>query len=220
MWAREKAPGSQDSYVYDRNKVARYITKTNNLKSIEPIAQMYPEKDPNTVYKAPTRFHTTDKYFALRNDLIFSIESINSEYMSQIYRAGSTSAQGTKFEWKGHYQSTLPVDFGINVNWNQGTWSDEKIGQASWSSVFFGPINSVLFGGTPGISDWTIYGSLQRSLFHRSEKDPDQHSFSTTAVQLDLIKAFESDWALSRRGWLSRLEIQYQEFHRVPSAGS
>lgn len=136
--AQEETAGSQESYILNKDKIAKYRTFTNRLRSIETDVTLYPQIDPNKIYVDKLKYHSTDKTLEIESHLTFHIEALNTPFLADIYNGTQTTSTANRFQSKTYYNSALPVDFGLSFGYQEGLWN-EVDNQVKWSSAFYGP---------------------------------------------------------------------------------
>tara|TARA_R110002072_G_scaffold1989_5_gene16612 strand:+ start:65086 stop:66081 length:996 start_codon:yes stop_codon:yes gene_type:complete len=181
--AREVTIEGQYSYVFDKENNIRFRTHTSNITAIDKDLKLYPQVNPNIVYEEKQTFHSEEKTIPLDHSFSYEYENVSSKYYAQIFRGTKTSALATRVSWVGYLDTEFNFDFGINANLQVGSWNDEVIGKAAWNALFIGPIIRYSFLESPKASHNILFG-IEKSLFHKSQKLPDQHNFSTLGILL------------------------------------
>lgn len=184
--------GSKYSYLKVKDEW-KYKTVTQNLTSVDNMVTLHPQEDPTIIYEAPSRFNSTDKTFPLEVGLTLGFDSYSADYYAEIFRGTNKTALGNHFDLKSYYNSGLDFDMGVNLSYNYGSWSDEDIGKASWTAFYIGPTIRYPFWEETD-SFWAVHLSVLKSLYHKSKKEPDSHTFSSNAIQMEIERVGETGW--------------------------
>jgi hypothetical protein len=190
--AIEKLPGSQASYIYDKNGKIKFRARTDSLKSVESDIDLLLPFDAIESYENKDQFHTVDEGFALRHFFLIHFETMSSEYYANLYEGDSKAAVGNRFESKNYFTTRLPIQLGINIGHELGTWSDDKVGDVAWNSLFYGPT----FLWTALQKDKTslhFHFGILKSLNHTASTTDSTQTFSSLALQLDTEFQFNTD---------------------------
>ncbi len=186
--AREKVVGSQISYILDQKGKIRYRTSTWNLADIESDIKLLPKISALEIYEGKQSFHSIDKSLPLSHFLSYHFETITTNYYPMLFRGNSKSALAYRLQFKSYYRSHSPLNFGLNLQYNFGYWEDTKVGLLTWKALFIGPTTHLSFWENNN-SSWHLHFGIGQSLFHHSEKKPDKHKLSSTAILLDIERA-------------------------------
>lgn len=186
--AQEVVLGASKVFIFDRDGKKRYETKSENAVKIDHIVKMTPDIDPLVVYSDKPRFGAVDKETRFSHFFSYHIEAVRTEYFATIFRGTRQSANSNLFQLKSYLLAKdFPIQVGFNLSGQIGYWEDPNLGIMTWGGVFFGPSFMRSFWKSED-SQWNLHLSGFRSLYHRSEKAPDTHSFSTIGLEVDLEK--------------------------------
>lgn len=183
--AREVSSEGQYSFVFTKKGEMKYRTHTSNITVIDPDLKLYPLVNPNVVYEKKQEFHSEEKSFPLQHALYYEVEAVGTNYYAQIYRGEAKTATATRISWVGYHNTDFNFDFGIMGNYQIGQWNDDVIGRVVWQAFFVGPVTRVSFWKSEKASHAFSFG-IEKSLFHKSTKAPDKHSFSTLGLVMGL----------------------------------
>ena len=197
--ARETSVGSQISYILDKEGNKRYTTRTSNAINIEQEIQLESTVNPLIVYTDQPNYHTIDKDLKFETFISMQMASQSTDYYASIYRGEKKSANETSFMMKTLMDiDSLPINFGLAAKYDMGYWEDEISGTVTWNAISIGPAFQYTFWEKKE-GRWNLHLSVLKSLYHRSDKTPKRHEFSTIGSQIEVEKEFYGDygkWAL------------------------
>ena len=184
--AKEKIAGGEISYILNQKGEARYQTKTSDLIDIEEDLKMLPQLDALEVYRDKNDFNSIDSAFPLEYFFNYHFETVVSDYYPTLFGFSSRKGLAHRFQFRGYYlPSWPPLRFGINLQHVSGTWSDSDTNLFTWSALFLGPNIHAHLQGEKGLS-WHFHLGAGQALFHRSQRDLEQHNYDSTTMQFDL----------------------------------
>lgn len=186
--ARQTYVGSPIVYIFDKNGEAKYTTRTSNAINIEHEVVLEPTVDQLKVYTDKSNYHSVDEDLHFTTYFGFNVESITTNYYATIFRGEKKSAQNYALEAKTYMLTkNSPYNFGFNLQYQYGYWQDPVIGTATWSGLFIGPSFMFTFWKKKE-SQWNTHINLLKSIYHKSQKFPETHSFSTVGTEIELEK--------------------------------
>ncbi|MBY0415222.1 MAG: hypothetical protein K2Q18_13710 [Bdellovibrionales bacterium] len=122
IYAFVKPYNSKANYyiVYDKSGKAAYSVNGEAVVEIEKDIQLLPNISAETVYPPPSKLAAIDKDAFFDTQLNIHFDSLQ---FSNIYSSTSNSSTlGTRFEMRTLYSSTLPVNFGLSLNYELSSW--------------------------------------------------------------------------------------------------
>lgn len=193
VYARELVVGSQTSLIKDKNGEFSYRTKTTNLVSVEADTKLHPQVNPNIIYKGRTNYHSTNKEFPIDLTFKFQSYSLTTNYLPTLFRGSENKASGKELAISSYHLSELPLQFGLSAIYDFGYWEDSVIGTSTWKSFYLGPESRVKFLVSDQAEHYLKLG-VYKSIFHRMEKAPETHSFSTIKFGSSIERVQKTDY--------------------------
>jgi len=196
IFAQEEVAGGEVIFVYDKNKQKRFKTNSINVVSIESDLDLKAKPKNYQEFKAPTQYQTKDTTLRLDNFVNFHYEYLQDEYLGDLFssllpagtqlESNTFYAYGTRFELKSFYKWDFPIEFGVNLNYQEGAWQGQAKGLV-WRSVFFGPVAQYTLMKNENFS-FNVQVSFQQSFFFKARSLTDNFTFnySTNALELGL----------------------------------
>ncbi len=135
----ETSSFERDNFVvYDKNMKPAFTTTALGVIEIEKDFTLLPNVDAEIQYPAPTVLKASNKtaYFDTQFNLHF--DNIGAEPFNLLYGTKFTNATGKRFEIRTLYNSELPVNFGVTLNYLAAAWSN-KDDEMNLSAFSFGP---------------------------------------------------------------------------------
>ncbi|MEK6626591.1 MAG: hypothetical protein AABY86_16610 [Bdellovibrionota bacterium] len=203
VFAQEETAGGETIYIYDKTKQKRYKTNSINVISIEEDLNLQSIPSVYKEYAPPTQYHSKDTRLSLDNYLNFHGEYMRDQYLADLFTsllpAGTTLssntfyAYGKRLEYKSFYVWDFPIQFGINLNYQEGNWLGDAEGLI-WRSAFFGPVAQYTFYQNETVR-WNVHVSFQQSFFFKATSSSQNFAFtySTNAMEVNL----NSIWSTS-----------------------
>lgn len=185
--------GASRVFILDKKGKKRYQTQAQNAVNIERAVGLEPQINPLIVYTDKRHSKSSDEDIKFSHFLSYSVEAIRTNYYATIFRGERQSANANVLQAKNYFVTdNFPIQVGFNISSRFGFWEDPVLGTLVWNGLFIGPSFMRTFWQKKD-SRWNFHISAYKSLFHKSEKAPDQHSFSTLGLQGELEKEFDTD---------------------------
>lgn len=200
--AQEETVGSQESYILNKDKIAKYKTFTNKLRSIEADVTLYPQVDPNKIYNDKQKHHSVDKGLEIESHLTFHIEALSTPFLADLYNGSETTSSANRFQSKTYYNSVLPIDFGISFGYQEGLWN-EVDNQVKWSSAFYGPTLRWQFAKWGNLHLNTKFG-IEKSFRFKAVGPDSQVQFENLLYEWEIEGVYQSDLGPFLFGWTLR----------------
>lgn len=194
--AHEEISGGEKIWIYDNKKQKAYFTSSKNVISIEKDLNISESPSTYIEYEKTEGFQSEDDYIILDSYLNLHYEYMTDQYLDDLFSSlippgrvlilDTFEALATRFEYKLFYKWDLPVEFGLNFNYQEGRWTGVATGLV-WRSFFFGPVAQFLFWKKPK-SEWSLQMSYQKSLIFEARSLTENFSFnySTNALEVNL----------------------------------
>ena len=124
--------------VYDKNMKPAFETTALGVVEIKKDIAILPEVDAEVIYPPPTVLNASNKNAFLDTQVNIYIESIGPGAFNSLYSTEYPNAYGNRYEVRTLYNSTLPVNFGLSLNYFTATWLVDD-GDMKLSALSFGP---------------------------------------------------------------------------------
>lgn len=135
----ETNPSKRDNFiVYDKNMKPAFTTTALGVVEIENDVAILPNVDAEIQYPAPTVFKTPDKVAFFNTQFNMHFDLIAADTFNLLYGTNFTSALGKRFEIRTLYNSDLPVNFGVSLNYLTASWLNDD-DEMNLSALSFGP---------------------------------------------------------------------------------
>jgi len=235
VFAQEETAGGETIFIYDKTKQKRYKTNSINVVSIEEDLNLQANPSVYKEYAPPTQYHSKDTRLALDNYINFHGEYMRDQYLADLFTsllpAGQTLksdtfyAYGRRLEFKTFYVWDFPIQFGINLNYQEGSWLGDAEGLI-WRSAFFGPVAQYTFYRS-SVMNLNLHVSFQQSFFFRASSQTQNFSFdySTNALEVNLNSIWPTEYGrivvgASFRQTNASLKETTVELRREPERGT
>lgn len=124
--------------VYDKMGVPQYEVAPNDIVEIEPDIRILPNVKGDAIYPKPTLYQAKNEDLFLDTQVNIHFDYLATSPLAAINNQESTSAVGNRIEVRTLLISLFPVDFGVSLNYEKATWT-ENFEQTSLSILSFGP---------------------------------------------------------------------------------
>lgn len=179
----EKFPGSRTIYILNKKNKIKYKTYSEHIISIRKDIDLHPKPKKFTTYPPPDTTKLIDKKLILDTSFIAHSEYHNASYLNHILAGNADFATSSRVEFQSVYNWILPLEFGISMSYQSGTWNG-KSAIYNWNSTFVGP---VLQYRLHSAKKFEIHGqiSFQKSLSYelQSANSDQTYSFSNNVIQ-------------------------------------
>lgn len=203
VFAQEETAGGETIFIYDKTKQKRYKTHSINVVSIEEDLNLQTIPSVYREYGPPMQYHSKDVRLSLDNYINFHGEYMRDQYLADLFtsllppgtelQSNTFYAYGRRLEYKTFYVWDFPVQFGINLNYQEGNWLGEAQGLI-WRSAFFGPVAQYTWYRSETVL-LNMHLSFQQSFFFKASSSSEDFSFSYSTNALEVN--FNSIWPTS-----------------------
>lgn len=189
--AREIYYGGNWSYIYNKKGEIKYKTLTKNLSSIETIISLRSKISGDKVYPPKTRLHTSDKSLPLEAHFLFRRESSELGSVATAIDTSSSGATSTSFSFKTYYDSFLPLDVGLVMDYQTGEFTTEESTSTTWRALYFGPTIKYDFLETKNFK-FNSQFAVKKSISFIATSDDARVNFSALLWQVGLEGVFKT----------------------------
>ncbi|OUR98754.1 hypothetical protein A9Q84_04905 [Halobacteriovorax marinus] len=189
--AREIYYGGNWSYIYNKKGEIKYKTLTRNLSSVEKIITLRSNISAEKTFPPKTRLHTSDKVFPLESHFLYRRESSDLGAIATALDKDSGAATSNSFSFKFYYDSFLPLDFGLVMDYQIGQISSEDGNTANWQAFYFGPTIKYDFLETSNFK-FNSQFAVKKSLRFNASSDGDSVNYSALLWQVGLEAIYKT----------------------------
>lgn len=179
--ARLQFPGAPYSLLLNKEGKAILATRTENLSSIESVTELYPTTDPTKSYVDSTAFRSINTSYDLETKFSVHLENSDAAYLSRFHSSQESNATSTRMQIESYFLSLLPLDFGLSLSYQTGSFGDERSGvRTSFLGTYFGPVVKAQVYQSEG-SSLEVFGKVEKSLSLQSDDGRTKNQFSSNA---------------------------------------
>lgn len=136
----ETSPTRRELFiVYDKAGKPVYETSAQAINEIEQDIQILPKVDANVIYPAPATHHSDNKIAYFNTQFNLHLDILQTSSLDSIYGQNLSNATGPRYEVRSLYESDLPINFGLGLNYQSVSWTNEAEGNITLSILSFGP---------------------------------------------------------------------------------
>lgn len=177
--ARLQYPGSPYTFLLGKDEEVILSTRSENLSSLERVTELFPTTDPTKNYVDATAFRSVNTSYDIETKLSFHLESSDATYLSRFHSSQEGSATSTRLQAESYFLSFLPLDFGLSLSFQSGSFGDELSNQrTSFSGAYFGPVVKALVYENEN-STIEVFGKAEKSLSLSTDDGETQNQFSS-----------------------------------------
>lgn len=126
----ELNPQRRDLFnVFDKNGVAQYQVTPEGIVEIEEDIKILPNINAQKSYPPKNSFKAENSVALLDTQLSFHFDNLNVSNLNTIYNDRASIVLATRSEVRALYVSSLPIEFGLVLNYQSAHWEsvNEKI---------------------------------------------------------------------------------------------
>lgn len=139
VFVLETNPLKRDHFiVYDKAGKPAYETTALGIVEIEKDIAILPDMDAEIIYPEPSVFKSNNKHAFFDTQFNIHLDNIDPSPFNALYGTEFSSTIGNRFEVRTLYNSELPVNFGLSLNYETASWSNEN-GDLKLTALSFGP---------------------------------------------------------------------------------
>lgn len=124
--------------VYDKAGKPAFETTALGIVEIQKDIALLPDVDAEVIYPEPSVFRSNNKHAFFDTQFNMHFDNINASPFNTLYGTEFSSTLANRFELRTLYTSSLPVNFGLSLNYETASWSSEN-GNMELSAISFGP---------------------------------------------------------------------------------
>lgn len=116
---------NRDYYlVFDKTNKPSYLARAEYVVEFDKEIQMLPNVDAQTTYPAPSIFKSNNSTAFFDTQFNLHLDNLqNSAYNNIPYALSTSKAVGNRLEIRTLYNSSLPVNFGLTMNYETSSWT-------------------------------------------------------------------------------------------------
>lgn len=124
--------------VYGKDGKAQYIVKANYVAEVAEDIRVLPNVDAEISYPAPVILNGYNKNLFFDTQFNFHIDSIDITPLQALYEQELASINSNRFELRTLYNSDLPVNFGLGINYQIANLNND-LDNIKYTILSFGP---------------------------------------------------------------------------------
>ena len=133
------AKDPQAFYLQDKKGNIEYKTHIQNTQSIEKDVDLLPTPKIIESYRPPERNITYDDNQRFEAAIKYHYEIISADFFNEIWNVDKSQSVANRFELNAFLVWDNPLNFGFNINYQNGGWIYDENFQAKWAAIFIGP---------------------------------------------------------------------------------
>lgn len=116
-------------WVYNNKKEKKYLTSAFNITELDPELRLLPSVDGNKIYRQRRILQTDDSTMTFETNFNLHFEQVSMVELNSLYPTQPGSSGAVRYEVRTLYLTQLPIQFGINLNYQSIYWNnaDEQI---------------------------------------------------------------------------------------------
>lgn len=135
----EVDPRKRDVFiVYNKDGNALYQTSSESVVEVADDIRLLPKYSADITYPPPKDFQKNDEYAFFDTQFNLHYDNLLTTEFNSIYSDQLSSVLATRFEFRTLYVSTLPLNMGLNLNYQTTSWRND-VDQVKLSILSFGP---------------------------------------------------------------------------------
>lgn len=139
VYVLEENPNNRKQFwVYNNKKEKKYITSAFNITELDPELRLLPTVDGNKIYRQKRILQTDDSEMIFETNINLHFEQVSTSELNSLYTAQPGSSSSIRYEVRTLFQTKLPLQFGINLNY-QGISLGNTDEQIRLSLLSIGP---------------------------------------------------------------------------------
>lgn len=190
--AREVYYGGKWSYIYNKNGEVKYKTETKNLAFIEEVINLRSKIAGNEIYPPKSRYNIIDSTIPFEFHIVYKSESSNFKGLNTITQNELESSKSSSIGIKGYFNSLLPIDFGLALDYQAGEAQNNNE-SVIWKSISIGPTIKYDFLKLENFSFNTQF-AVKKSLVFNASSELSDAQFSSLAWQIGVEAVYHTNY--------------------------
>ena len=182
--------------VYNKDGRPIYETSSMGIVEVAEDLKILPNVDAEVVFPAPSVLKANDKIANLNSQFNIHLESLQTSALNTIYGQNLSSALGPRYEFRTMYESILPINVGVNVNFQSFQWNNNFDEHTTLSIFSFGPqIERVIY-----VEDTiaaSVFLGAEFSPFYQSKTGVFKDKYTTMLFDVGI----EGNWSTQYGRW-------------------
>jgi hypothetical protein len=126
-------------YVYNKSGKAEFLIDSHDIVDIENDIKLLTEERGNVIFPPPTQFKTTNKIFSFESEFNFNLDQVDLSSLNEFLQSDVNNITASRFKINTHLISVLPINAGINLNYQTSSWHDQNKINSRISILSTGP---------------------------------------------------------------------------------
>ena len=111
-------------WVYNNKKEKKYLTSAFNITELDPELRLLPSVDGSKIYRQKRLMQTDDSSMTFETNCNLHFEQVSMSELNSIYPSQPGSSSSVRYEVRTLYLTQLPIQFGVNLNYQGIYWSN------------------------------------------------------------------------------------------------
>jgi hypothetical protein len=113
-------------YVYNKSGKAEYLIDSHDIVEIDNDIKLLTEERGNVIFPPPSQFKTTNKIFSFESEFNFNLDQVDLSSLNEFLQSDVNNITASRFKLNTHFISVLPINAGINLNYQTSSWHDQN----------------------------------------------------------------------------------------------
>jgi hypothetical protein len=156
--------------VYSKSGTPLYETTSDAILEIAEDIRLLPKNRADVSYPAARDFESNDENVFFDTQFNIHYDSLATTEFNTIYNDQLDSVMASRFELRTLYVSHLPVNFGLNFNYQSTSWRND-VDQVKLSILSFGPQIQRFFYKEEALAVSALFGAEYAPVYRTSSGD-------------------------------------------------
>lgn len=131
-----KEVGGKTIYILDKKGNKAYLSSTNALSELNRTISMNPKPSYYQEYTPKAQTQSDDLQFKIDHYFSFVQETLGMDYYNTLFLADGPSASNSRFDYKTHFIQSWPINIGIGLGAQKGSWTTEEFQMDTFSAYY------------------------------------------------------------------------------------
>ncbi|MBC7712121.1 MAG: hypothetical protein H7177_02210 [Rhizobacter sp.] len=203
----ETNPNRRDLFiVYNKAGKPLYETSALGIMEVANDLRILPNVDAEISYPAPTVSRTNDKMAFIDSQFNIHFDSLQTAALNPDISQNVSSAVGPRYELRTLYNSTIPVNFGLGVNYESIGWNNDQGDPTTLTIFSFGPQIERVVYNEDTISASVLFGAEFAPVYQSKSGD---FTEKYKAMLFDI--GVEGNWATQYGKWCAGIHYRHHD---------
>ena len=184
--------------VYGKNGLPQYQVNSSGVTDIADDIKILPDEDASMIYPPKSIFKSENKFALFDSQLSIHYDALQVSALNNIYNDQSSTILAARYEARTLYVSELPIEFGIDLNYQSAYWANDRE-SIRLSILTFGPIFKYKFYENDGLNFHALLGA-EIAPIYKGTSDLYNDKYSATIFDLGIESQFHSRFGIFSLG--------------------